>query len=334
MGQNPVLLEQLKGLSDRLIGAPQLDKAGTWMGSKMNRPSLDSIGNWLEGRFTKFIAGDGEGPPGPQEESTATPFSHFSTISSTASSTSSSPQPTQMNYNVLPGSQHSSLAPPRSGSAQAIRKISNPQLQIDRASSAMDYRPRKSSSPVPRIASASAATTTFQQATYGAYSPYGHMNGLTPLPGISDDPSEGAAESADAGNSGDGNTATASWWGSSYAEDSSAPTPTAASFHQLEPSGASDSSGFVSLMDDPALSLSPSPVPAPPPAGKSSLSTHIEEEDDDDLGLGNSTGKRKNDEGEGAKEGAGAKEDAKPKSASAPARPGVLSLNNSSSVLC
>lgn len=155
------------------------------------------------------------------------------------------------------------------------------------------------------------------------------MNGLSPLPGISDDPSEGAAESADAGNGGDGNTASASWWGSSYSEDSSAPTPTAASFHQLEPSGASDSSGFVSLMDDPALSLSPSPVPAPPPAGKSSLMTHIEEEDDDDLGLGNSTGRPKKGEGEGAKEGSGAAEDAKPKSASAPARPGLLSLNGS-----
>ncbi|OBZ75115.1 hypothetical protein A0H81_04209 [Grifola frondosa] len=94
---NMTFIEQLKELTDRLIAAPQVDKSGSWIGSKMAKPSLDSIGNWLEGRFTKFIAGEGD-TSSRHEDATAIhphgftgPFAHYSTISSTTTSAQPSP---------------------------------------------------------------------------------------------------------------------------------------------------------------------------------------------------------------------------------------------------
>ncbi|CAO1627606.1 unnamed protein product [Sympodiomycopsis kandeliae] len=53
-----VLVAQLKELSDRLVGGPQLDSGGNWVTRKMQRPTLDGMLSAFEGRFTKFIAGD------------------------------------------------------------------------------------------------------------------------------------------------------------------------------------------------------------------------------------------------------------------------------------
>ncbi len=52
------LLSQSKQLSDRLVGAPQAGPGGNWMTRKMQRPTLDGVWGALEGRFTKFIAGE------------------------------------------------------------------------------------------------------------------------------------------------------------------------------------------------------------------------------------------------------------------------------------
>ncbi|TFY71190.1 hypothetical protein EVG20_g1803 [Dentipellis fragilis] len=310
---NPIFIEQLKELSERLVGAPSQDKNGSWMTGKMPRPSLDSIGNWLEGRLTKFIAGDGESP-GPKDETFAEqkgyigPFSHYSTISSTTSSTAPSPQPTQMNHNVLPSQPN---VPHRTGSAQAVRAIGNPQFQIDRASSAMEYRPfPRNSSPVPRIASANAATSTFAQAGYG-YTPYGQSgsygqsNGLHPMssiPDMSANPSPDGTKTAHdtgAGNAGNA-SATSPWWGSSYPEESAASTPTATTFYQVDQNSSPSSSGFVSLMDDPALS-GPSSATTPS-ATSSTLATHQEQDDEEDLGFGNSSSKRATPQGDKTEE--------------------------------
>src|SRR6266581_8812120 len=54
---HPALSEQLREFTDRLVGAPHLDKSGSWIRGKMTRPSLDSLGNWLGGRLTEFVAG-------------------------------------------------------------------------------------------------------------------------------------------------------------------------------------------------------------------------------------------------------------------------------------
>jgi len=256
-----------------LVGAPHLDKTGSWIRGKMTRPSLDSLGNWLGGRLTEFVAGNEDSPATdgdttPHESKTfAGPFSHYSTITPSTTSKVPSPQPT---------TDHSTFAdaqkklPERTGSAQAVR--SNPQVQIDRASSAMEYRPvHRNSSPAPRIVSASAATTYFSKANvnYGGY-PYAN------------DTTNGSYQRPE-NESSDGDSRAGAWWGSSSSGGSSTTTPTV----PLLPNDRSSSSGFVSLMDA-------SPIPPIPesgvPARSSTLATH--DEDDDDLGLGNSSNQR------------------------------------------
>jgi hypothetical protein len=269
---HPGLSEQIRELTDRLVGAPHLDKTGSWIRGKMTRPSLDSLGNWLGGRLTEFVAGSDDSPSvdgdtTPHENKTfAGPFSHYSTI--TPSTTSIVPSPQPMDHNTFADAQNK--FPQRTGSAQAVRI--NPQVQIDRASSAMEYRPvYRNSSPAPRIASASAATTLFSQAN-PSYSGYPYANGTTngSYPQLETELSDSGA---------------GAWWGSSSTEDSSATTPTVA----LSPNDrSSPPSGFVSLMNV-------SSIPAIPESSvrSSTLATHDEDDDDDDLGLGNSANKRK-----------------------------------------
>ncbi|EIN07345.1 hypothetical protein PUNSTDRAFT_105006 [Punctularia strigosozonata HHB-11173 SS5] len=258
---NMAFADELKALHDRLTAVPQLDKAGSWIGGKMAKPSLDSIGNWLEGRFTKFIAGEGENSPPPTDDvavpgqTSSGPFAHYSAISSAAPSTSPSPQPSFTAYNGMP-------PPPRSGSAMSSRQSTVPQVQIDRASSAMDhYRRKGSPAPINRVYSANAATTTFAQAEAAG-------NGYAPGRSSLD-------ESKDNGG----------WWNSSFTADSAAPTPTATTFG-ASPENASDE-GFISLMDVPA---SPMPISSP---GATRTNYPPEDPDDDDLGLGNASSKRK-----------------------------------------
>lgn len=273
---HPELSEQLREFADRLIGAPHLDKTGSWIRGKMTRPSLDSLGNWLGGRLTEFVAGGDDSPTSngdttPHENKTfAGPFSHYSTITSSTTSKVPSPQPTTVNQYALPDARNN--LPRRTGSAQAVRL--NPQVQIDRASSAMEYRPiHRNSSPAPRIVSASAATTHFAQASpnYSGYPLTNSTNGLY-------QPLENEAL--------DGDSHGGAWWDSSNTEDSSS-TPVVTMF----PNGrSSPPSGFMSLMDV-------APIPAIPtssiPTRSPSLATHDENEDDGDLGLGNSSNKRK-----------------------------------------
>ncbi len=242
----PELSEQIRELTDRLVGAPHLDKTGSWIRGKMTRPSLDSLGNWLGGRLTEFVAGNEDSPATdgdttPHESKTfAGPFSHYSTITPSTTSKVPSPQPT---------TDHSTFAdaqkklPERTGSAQAVR--SNPQVQIDRASSAMEYRPvHRNSSPAPRIVSASAATTYFSKANvnYGGY-PYAN------------DTTNGSYQRPE-NESSDGDSRAGAWWGSSSSGGSSTTTPTV----PLLPNDRSSSSGFVSLMDA-------SPIPPIPESG-------------------------------------------------------------------
>lgn len=241
----------------------------------MTRPSLDSLGNWLGGRLTEFVAGGEDSPTTngettPHEHKTfAGPFSHYSTITPSTTSKVPSPQPTAVNHYALPDAQ--SKLPRRTGSAQAVRL--NPQVQIDRASSAMEYRPfNRTSSPTPRIVSASAATTHFAQTSsnYSGYPQVNSTNGLyQPLENeFPDSDSRGGA-----------------WWDSSNAEDSST-TPVVTMFSNDQSSSSSD---FVSLMDVPPIPTIPaSSVPKRSPT----LTTHDEDEDED-LGLGNSSNKRK-----------------------------------------
>nr|GAT53207.1 copII vesicle coat protein [Mycena chlorophos] len=310
----PTLLEQLKALSDRVVGVDHNDKSGFWKST----PSLDTIGRFLEGRFTKLVTGDMD-PGTPIEEQTkmnearaAGPFgSQYSSISSTTTSTNPSPQPSMYNLNAQappPATQ-----PPRAGSAMgqsAYRLPPPPHAPVDRAASAMDHvRHRPSPPPAPRISSANASTTTFAQSSshvsaYSNYtpSPYSpNMNMQTPRP------TQETHDEADA----EGGGQEVSWWGStSYASDSANQTPMAATFHQVEASvvSNSDSEGFISLMDTSSYSV------APVAARKQQASSTVEEEEEDDLGFGNSKSKPKKETGD-------ANGDAAPAESAQPQRP-------------
>lgn len=283
----------------------------------MSKPSLDSIGGWLEGRLTKFIAGDGDSPQPnqpsfPQGNQTGV-FTHYSTISSTTSSASPSPQPTQINNNTFPG------APPRrSGSAMASHSsaAANAYTPIDRASSAMEYsRPLQPPSTSQKVASAGPGTTTFAQSrSFGqAVNGYGATNGH-----VSNYSNETVSPKAllEESNEEGGRGQEATWWGaSSYGDDASGQTPTASTFLMVdEPALSTTSSGFISLMDDHSFSVSPSPSVV----SRQLSSSTVEEEDEEDLGFGNSKKSKKEESDEGAKKA----EASKP---AAPERPGKSS---------
>ncbi|KAI0831400.1 Sec23-binding domain of Sec16-domain-containing protein [Trametes gibbosa] len=313
---NMTFLEELKVLTDRLTAAPQLDKSGSWIPGKMSKPSLDSIGNWLEGRFTKFIAGDGESPRpeeaqgmAQQQLSYSGPFANYSSISSATTSAHASPH-----QSVTDLTEMSNPPPPfRAGSAMGARPPSRSHVSINRASSAMDYvRPfQRTGSPIARVASASAATFA-DAASYGQpRGPYG--NGYASSQASDHLRPESSSHGDVSGYGHSKPPSTGSWWGAS---DSDAATPTATSFGEMndQPSSSTSNSGFISLMDDPMLSMTPtatkqqgSPLPRP------SHNTLAEEDEDDDLGLGNSTFRAKKAEQPERVDAAEVAQDEKPK---------------------
>ncbi|SNX84468.1 related to SEC16 - COPII vesicle coat protein required for ER transport vesicle budding [Melanopsichium pennsylvanicum] len=144
-----ILLSQSKQLSDRLVGAPQAGPGGNWMTRKMQRPTLDGVWGALEGRFTKFIAGeDGaaeDGSPNKNSKGSVSssigPFSHYSAITPDAASGGMT---RQQSYSELrTGSP--SVPTSRSGSAMDFRNTTRHAASPKyRASSALSMRPLNS----------------------------------------------------------------------------------------------------------------------------------------------------------------------------------------------
>ena len=80
----------LEDLMERLTGSPSIEPAKNLSARKATaKPGFDKLGSWLEGRLTKFIAGDDETPaaapkpiPDAKDKSAPVgPFSHFASIS-------------------------------------------------------------------------------------------------------------------------------------------------------------------------------------------------------------------------------------------------------------
>ncbi|WRT66232.1 uncharacterized protein IL334_003185 [Kwoniella shivajii] len=98
MGKNlpsllpPAYAASLEDLLERLTGTPSVNPANALgAGRKSAKPGFDKLGSWIEGRLTKFIAGEegGDAPPKPPTTGAkaAGPFAQFSTISPNASGT-------------------------------------------------------------------------------------------------------------------------------------------------------------------------------------------------------------------------------------------------------
>lgn len=77
-------------MQERLTGEPSTKPANLIGGRKAGKPGVNKLGSWIEGRLTKFIAGeeDTQGPikatppvKGKETGAPVGPFSHFSTIS-------------------------------------------------------------------------------------------------------------------------------------------------------------------------------------------------------------------------------------------------------------
>jgi hypothetical protein len=77
-------------LQERLTGEPSTKPANLIGGRKAGKPGVNKLGSWIEGRLTKFIAGEEDtqgpikaAPPAKGKDTGAPvgPFSHFSTIS-------------------------------------------------------------------------------------------------------------------------------------------------------------------------------------------------------------------------------------------------------------
>ncbi|KXN89245.1 COPII coat assembly protein sec-16 [Leucoagaricus sp. SymC.cos] len=289
----PTLLEQLKGLADRLSGVSHSDKTNSWMAGKISKPSLDTIGGWLEGRFTKLVTGDTDSPASPQEESGkqdghsfAGPFAHYNTISSTTSSARSSPAPSF----VTPAY----ALPPRTGSAMSNK---TPYCYgVDRSSSAMDPIRRKNSPglaappPPPQAMSAGPAITSFPsiQTQLGNYNngTSNYSNGYSPGSDLQTPKPSLNHEEGD-----ESNVQEVTWWGSSgYGSNDNGKTPTVAHFEKVEDThGGVDNNGFFSPMMNQKFMVGPQSTS--PASGHRQYS--YEEDDEDDLGLGNNSNKTK-----------------------------------------
>ncbi|KAI6150749.1 Sec23-binding domain of Sec16-domain-containing protein [Pisolithus tinctorius] len=297
---NPMMVGQLRSLADRLIGTPHVDKSGSWISGKVNKPSLDSIGSWLEGRLTKFIAGEGD-EPSPSAASAPSAFSGpppYSSMSSADNSASSSPPP------MIPNGQFAPAQPPRrTGSAMSLPSTQS-YAPIDRASSAMEHhRPIHSASPAPP----KTAPLHPSQPSY-PFSPHtppmnGHAATYIPAYGSSSSsrksslevtPEESASGSSQLQQE-QARQESGGWWDALSGADSSA-TPVATTFVRVG-GVPSSGNGLVSLMDDPALSVTPNPDATP-----RRLDTTFED-DEDDLGLGNSALMRKPEESAKTAEG-------------------------------
>lgn len=81
----------MEDLVERLTGTPSTEPI-KGLGARKAKPGFDKLGSWIEGRLTKFIAGEEDGQPtAPKSVPPAStkggnsgvvgPFSHFSTIS-------------------------------------------------------------------------------------------------------------------------------------------------------------------------------------------------------------------------------------------------------------
>ena len=204
------------------------------------------------------------------------PFSHYSSISTTdLQSSHASPHTTTPSH-------HSSVAPPRTGSAIAMRTMTgSPHIPVNRSSSATDYtRPQGRRSPVQRLASAGVLATTFGAPPSSTYRTNG-VNGYGHYQQISSGLTSGENSPSTANGENDGPLKSSSWWDSVKTSDTH--TPTATTFQQQ---GSGDAGNFVSLMDD-------IPMPSIPSSHRSTPQAVQEEEDEEDLGFGNNANKKK-----------------------------------------
>lgn len=275
------MLEELKGLTDRLSGVSQSTKASSWMGGKISKPTFDGLQGWLEGSFTKLVTGDTDHPSSPKEDagrmdmrSYTGPFAHYNTISSTTSSARSSPAPGFVPAVHAMSPRNDSMAPNKApygyGTDRAPPAGDTMRMNSPGPSPPQGWSPNAAASPYPSIQTELNNSNSYSNG-YG--SPGSDLP--TPRPPIRDEKDDEA------------NAQEVTWWGSSNHGDVGK-TPTAARFEQAgDGYGGTDSNGYFSPMANQTFAT-PSPSRPSTPSRQASLY-----QDDDDLGLQNNANKKK-----------------------------------------
>ncbi|KAM0752348.1 hypothetical protein T439DRAFT_324423 [Meredithblackwellia eburnea MCA 4105] len=307
---NAGLVAQVKALSDRLTAAPGHDK-GSWIARKVPRPTIDSLWTGLEGRFTKFVAGEGE--PSAQEVAAKAevakqqqlnggvvgPFSHYSSISpgSTSGTLSRTQSQSDLTITSRPPSRPTSAAASHTPAGPPPVKRAAFKTHHSRSSSlgfaGYNYDPNapppwqsyttssqgatpKSAESTPRFPTSPQdppSSQPYGSSAYDAAAPSAYGNGEAEVK-----PQGGPDETNNSG-----------WWGDT-AQSGGGQAPT---FLSAGDQFTEDDSGFISPMGfTPAVSPMPSTY-QPPNQNQTHRRTTTREELDD-LGLGNSKSRKSN----------------------------------------
>lgn len=282
---HPPLLVQLKALSDRLVAGPAQDKGASWISRKMQRPTLDSVWSTVEGRFSKFVAGDNEPPvtpTNPRHETasrpTLGPFSHYSSISPAGSTGTLSRA--QSSSDLLAAARAQAPHPAPAPTPPPVPAPAPPPTPSSKAPPPTSWKKGH------HQRSSSLGTHGYQYDPHSVPSwGTGYSGGTlstpmeaSPDPGASEFEPEDAQAQTEYGGA---------WWGSSEGAGSGAPPPT---FQSFETDGAQDTDGLI----DPMGGYKPQQAGSRHDYGpyRQQPTTLDEVDEEDDLGLGNSKSKR------------------------------------------
>ncbi|TYJ57016.1 hypothetical protein B9479_002295 [Cryptococcus floricola] len=132
---SPAFRASLEDLLERLTGTPSVNPAKVLAGGERGKqPGIDKIGSWIEGRLSKFIAGE-EGeetapkPPTAGGKSSG-PFAHFSAVSPDLSgSVTRNPSMADVpSHNATNG--YLGVQPASRATSPASHAVDNPQSQL------------------------------------------------------------------------------------------------------------------------------------------------------------------------------------------------------------
>ena len=280
---HPCLLDQTKDLHDRLSCTPPRDGGpGSWVTRKMARPTLDSLWSTLEGKFTSFVAGEGEEASATAPSASEAianskgkqigPFSHYSAISpaSTSGTVSRAQSISDLHGSAAYGATSPPASPPKRGGFPA----QPPRAQPQRAPPSAQHQ----------------RTGSLGFSAFGS-DPYATAPSWAPPTPVEEE--DTTSTSADDTVTEATQPDSSGWWGaangstSTSANDSGNVTP---AFQPIAESFAEDDSGFISPMG--AMSRASSTPSNASPYLSSNARAQDNVEEEDDLGFGNSSSRR------------------------------------------
>jgi hypothetical protein len=290
---HPALLAQIKDLSDRLSSVSFQDKSGSWISRKVQRPTLDNVWSTLEGRFTKFVAGEAEEDPAlaarkkakqDAAKGVAGPFAHYSSITPTGlDSLSRNASSTDLSMRATPPPQAQPISAPNT-----VTRTGTVKQTHHRRSSSYGYGPY-GADPYPPYMNTMPDTVEEAETSMEAAEQAGQTQNTQ-----SSEPQYGyVTPQNDTG-----------WWSSANGGHNESPYGGSSGYGQQPQMyspiaegdyAASDPSGLMSPMayqQSSPMTASSSQTQYGGQSSSLATSSTLYDEDDDELGLGNSANKR------------------------------------------